>query len=963
MKSHKLLYLVVLFALTFFNSEAQTPIQVAGTPTKTAIQNGNWTDVNTWGGSLPQNDDRILIPSNITVTVDGMIPQEFKSVRIAMQGTLQYATNVNTELRTEFLVSEMGANFNIGTPSNPINSNVNASLVFAWRGGTTKAQDNNRFVPGAVLMGPVRMEGSPKTSWTTVANYPLAGDNQLTLKQTPTGWKIGDKLTVAGTDVDDYQSDEVVTITGISGTTIMLSNSLIKNHQPPTELNNLVDVHVSNNTRNIVISSENSSVTALSGVNGYDKPRGHIMFMHNSNVQIRNVETNNLGRTDKTIELDDWSVPEEGPEDQPDPRFSTTVPYPAGAGRNPRGRYSIHFHRSLDRDANKALVEGCVVNNDPGWAFVNHSSYVDFINNVSYGVVGSAYCTEAGDELGSFKNNIAIRTYNPNEPLNLGRPMDGVLGINGGRTDGLTDGREQISDFAHQGDGFWLHSTGVTLEGNVVSGCSGHAYIYWTEGLWESLRGRPQMQNKIDLYVPPTEFPNLNAELKTQVAQHPNWIFDVWYVLPRPFKNNIGYTTAQGFRGDYIMTEFHENGETTSREYNMMPTNYRNTMNLIIENSLFWGIRRTGMQFENCAQITIKNNKIYGYGASTGFAPWNPNPNPYPGRLEIEPHSIGIDLDHYHNTRNWTIENNVISGWDGASQALTLPMNATVRVNGGTFDNSGTDIFIREVNWNKNWIDRIIDNTETTSTPSSFVNPTPTDLTTPWRTINIEGNIVFNNSTKNIVLDAQFHLLNNAGDAFALLHPDGSGVKMTTYFLLPDDIRLNFGDFNNTKVYFDEQDPNFVPVPTSDLLTPYLYPTEDLFPERVTPGQYLNKSNAQLKSEFGSSFGGEFLPTNATTHPMISGGKIVNSTLSNPDIPIEENKCIIYPNPASSSFSIKSINRDLDVHIYSLQGNLIKTTSSTQNGIDVSQLSTGIYIVQIQDQNSNFVCTKKLIKK
>ena len=109
------------------------------------------------------------------------------------------------------------------------------------------------------------------------------------------------------------------------------------------------------------------------------------------------------------------------------------------------------------------------------------------------------------------------------------------------------------------------------------------------------------MQNKIDLYVPPTEFPNLNAELKNQVAQYPNWIFDVWYVLPRPFKNNIGYTTAQGFRGDYIMTEFHEVGDTDSSEYNKMPTNYRNTMNLVIENTLFWGIRRTGMQFENCA--------------------------------------------------------------------------------------------------------------------------------------------------------------------------------------------------------------------------------------------------------------------------------------------------------------------------------------------------------------------------
>jgi hypothetical protein len=942
---------------------AQSPVQVAGAPNKTAVISGNWSNPNTWGGTVPQTDDRVLIPGNMTITVDGIISQEMKSVRIASQGKLQFATNVNTELRTEFLVSEMGGSLEIGTSANPIDTNVTASLVFAWRGGTTEAQDKNRFAPGAVLMGPVRMYGETKTSWTTLAVQPAAGATQLSLGITPTGWKTGDKLVVAGTDINDYTSDELVTITTISGNVATLSAPLARSHQAPTELTGMVDVHVSNNTRNIVISSENPSVNALAGTDGYGKPRGHIMFMHNSDVQLKYVELNNLGRTDKSIELDDWSVPEESEEGQPDPRWSTTVPYPAGDGKNPRGRYSIHFHRTLDANTNKALVEGCVVNNDPGWAYTNHSSNVDFINNVSYAVVGSAYCTEAGDEIGSFKNNIAIRTYNPAEPLNLGRPAGGVLGINGDVTGGLTDGREQISDFAHQGDGFWLHSTGVTLEGNVVSGCSGHAYIYWTEGLWESLRGRPQMQNRIDLYVPPTEFPTLNAELHNQVAQYPNWIFDVWYILPRPFKDNIGYVAAQGFRGDYIMTEFHEVGDTDSSEYNKMPTNYRNTMNLVIENTLFWGIRRTGMQFENCAQITLKNNQVYGYGANTGLAPWRPIPNPYPGRLEVEPHSIGLDLDQYHNTRSWTLENNTIVGWDGESQALTLPINATTVVNGGTFNNSGTDIYIREANWARGWDDRIVDNTETSGNPATYVNPTPLDVTTPWRTITIQGNITFGNAAKNIVLDAQMHLVNNAGDAFALLHPDGSGVKMTSYFLLPDDIRLNFGPFNNTKVYFDEQDANYIPVPTSDLLIPYLYPTENLFPERVTPAMYLNKSNTQLMNEFGTSLGGVITPANAETHAMITGGKIEAGTLT-----VEEQNIApslkVHPNPTHGLLHIESTNTIRTAIVYDISGRVVKKIHSPNiKKINIPQLSQGIYLLQLYDVNNLLISTNKIVKR
>ncbi|MEM7298793.1 MAG: T9SS type A sorting domain-containing protein, partial [Bacteroidota bacterium] len=412
-------------------------------------------------------------------------------------------------------------------------------------------------------------------------------------------------------------------------------------------------------------------------------------------------------------------------------------------------------------------------------------------------------------------------------------------------------------------------------------------------------------------------------------------------------------------------TEFHENNDPNSIEYNVMPTNYRNTMNLVIENTLLWSIRRTGMQFENCAQITIKNNQVYGYGADSARAPWRPMPNPYMGRLEDEPHSIGLDLDHYHNTRSWTIENNIIAGWDGEAQALTLPINADIVLNGGTFDNSGTDIFIREVNWAKGWEDRIIDNTEIETEPPHYADPTPIDKVTPWRTILIQGDIVFKNSNRNIVLDAQMHLLNNAGDAFALLHPDGSGVKMSAYFLLPDDIRLNFGPFNNTKVYFDEQEGNFIPLPTSDLLIPYLYPRDDLFAERVTPAQYLNKSNSQLMKEFGSSLGGEILPTTAVSHPMITGGKIVSDmTTSTSDIEIQKEIFNLSPNPTNGLLELKSDFSNYSVQILSLDGKIYQNLSNhdSPKNIDLSVLKNGTYIVKVTDHLTNYSRISKVIK-
>ncbi|WP_229419088.1 Ig-like domain-containing protein, partial [Moorena producens] len=676
-----------------------------------------------------------------------------------------------------------------------------------------------------------------------------------------------------------------------------MSSALTKNHTPPSQIAGLVDVHVSNNTRNIIISSEDPGVSAKSGTNGYGKPRGHMMFMHNADVVLQYIETENTGRTDKTIELDDWSVPED--------EAAREGPYPTGAGRNPRGRYSIHFHRSIQFDKSNpnytatppaATVEGCVVNNDPGWGFVSHSSHVNFIRNVAYDVKGSAFCTEAGDELGSFQENIAIRTVNPTLPMDLGRPSEGVS-TEFGRTEALADAREQNSDFAWQGDGFWFHSAAVTIEGNVVSGSSGHAYVYWTEGLYEPNLGRPNLEEHIDMFMPSSLNPTLNSALKAHKAANSNWKYDVWYLFPRPFRNNIAYSMARGVHGYYVMTEFHENGNTGDAEYNLTPDIYRNTMNLVIENTTLWSMKRVGIGFNHSTQVTLKNNKVYGHGTSTSNAPWNVTglPSWQQAVLEVEPAVLGMDLDHYHNTRTWLIENNTIEGFNGQAQALNLPINANTTVNGGTFNNSGIDIKIREVNWLKSWWERpdVI-----TNTSDNGFNPLPTGTwkTTPWRTIRIEGNIQFNNSNQNIVLDPQFLLNNAAQDAFAIWHADGigTGIKQSVYFMLPDEIILNFGPFNNSKVYYDEQAASHKPVPNSNFLTPLTYSNDDIFPERRTPvslprtepgtsgnQSFADATNQQLWDSFGMSFGGGITPSGTQSHPILNGGTATNVGASN----------------------------------------------------------------------------------
>src|SRR5262249_30317537 len=130
---------------------------------------------------------------------------------------------------------------------------------------------------------------------------------------------------------------------------------------------------------------------------------GHVMFMHSPKVTLANVAFHDLGRTDKRKPVND-------PKPAPDGGIA------AGTGTNPRGRYVVHFHRTgVSGHDDPARVSGGVVRNSAGWGFVNHSSNVVMEDNIAVNVSGSAFVTEAGDEIGAFRRNLAVRSAGSKE--------------------------------------------------------------------------------------------------------------------------------------------------------------------------------------------------------------------------------------------------------------------------------------------------------------------------------------------------------------------------------------------------------------------------------------------------------------------------------------------------------------------------------------------------------------------
>lgn len=81
------------------------------------------------------------------------------------------------------------------------------------------------------------------------------------------------------------------------------------------------------------------------------------------------------------------------------------------------------------------------------------------------------------------------------------------------------------------------------------------------------------------------------------------------------------------------------------------------------------------------------------------------------------------------------------------------------------------------------------------------------------------------------------------------------------FYVLPDHITLN-----GQGVYFDQQDASFVP-----LSQPFVQEDE---PIAVVPNTYFNRTNQQLQSQFGLSFGGQLMPANVTRPSTIRGGAL-----------------------------------------------------------------------------------------
>ncbi|MEL6572221.1 MAG: G8 domain-containing protein [Pseudomonadota bacterium] len=426
--------------------------------THVAVKSGDWFDPATWDtGTVPGDEAKVFIPQMHEVTYDGT--SEARIFTIGVEGKLAFAPETDSKLIVDTMIVHPSGELEVGTAHDPVTGNID--IVFANNGAIDTTWDPQLLSRGLVSLGDVSIHGTEIDSHTKVTTDPVIGDTDITLAEVPHGWEVGDTIVIAGTDNPNHKdsryfpeyrghTSETRTITEIDGNTIHFAEPLEYDHVTPRDY---FKTSVANYSRSISFRSEDGADSEV-----YE--RGHIMFMGSDNVDVRFAGFYDLGRTDKS----ERSAP-------------ATSFEGIAFDSNAQGRYSLHLHKLGTGDLDNPIwIEGNAVIGSPGWGIAQHSSHANLHNNATLDIWGASYVSEAGDEIGTWTDNISIGNVGT---LEIERNHDNVA----------------AGDIARTGNGFWMQSRMIeTVDNIAVAARTGFVWIVQgsTEGHDPSVLNFPE---------------------------------------------------------------------------------------------------------------------------------------------------------------------------------------------------------------------------------------------------------------------------------------------------------------------------------------------------------------------------------------------------------------------------------------------------------------------------------------
>ena len=389
--------------LVGFISSAQ-PARASGRFEAQSARSGKWSDSGTWvGRRAPRAGDNVQVRAGHVVTYDVNTEDAMRVLHVA--GTLVFARDKSTRLNVGLLkvqpgdeCSEDGFNcdeaaeappavgakrgsgagaqdppaLEVGTGDNPIPGTVTATIRLVYFDG----MDTNTLPALMNCGGRMDIHGLPMNrTWVKLGATAKAGDSNVTLAETVTGWKIGDRIliTVSKESEDGGSSyrqsarrprhveTEERFIRALDGTTLRLDQPLVYQHLGTA----ITRSEVANLSRNVIIESADP-----------DGVRGHTMYHRQSNGGISYAEFRHLGKEGLL------------------------------------GKYSIHFHLVRDTMRGSGVLGASIWDSRNRWITIHGTDYLLIRDCVGYQSVGHGFFLEdATEQYNVLDRNLAEQAY------------------------------------------------------------------------------------------------------------------------------------------------------------------------------------------------------------------------------------------------------------------------------------------------------------------------------------------------------------------------------------------------------------------------------------------------------------------------------------------------------------------------------------------------------------------------
>jgi hypothetical protein len=344
----------------------------ADCPTKVATNSGDWFNTSTWSGSIPGENDIVLIPKGLSVS----LKDNAKVKTIGVAGSFTLNPTSDSDLHVSNFLTYPGSNLDITPDRNAIQD-----IVFT--GSLDSSKDPGQFGVGLVAIDSnINIVGrsTQNTNSKISAGGAISGSSNIQVEDSISDWRVGQSVIFSDAKKVDSNAEyvsytEIKKITSISGRSFTIDSPLVNSYKSSV-------VYVGQNIR----FSSKASV------------KGHILFTGNTKLEFSGVYIEKLGRTRSS------------------PTGSATISANGevqSIASNQIGRYSLHAHH-LEQPYH---IEGNVIyniglddkNDDmQRWNATLHMSYGIFENNsvVNPGEAGIA--VETFLDTGLVKNNLVI---------------------------------------------------------------------------------------------------------------------------------------------------------------------------------------------------------------------------------------------------------------------------------------------------------------------------------------------------------------------------------------------------------------------------------------------------------------------------------------------------------------------------------------------------------------------------